>query len=131
MTRPEPRWLGRLAVDEAHFRQIREHGGTHGLRDENVLESALARPRQRWHYDQDASLADLAAAYGFGLAKNHPFADGNKRIALVAMVAFLDRNGMGLTATNREAFTIMTAVAAGETSEAELRTWVQDHYGPL
>lgn len=127
MTGPEPRWLGRLAVDEAHFRQIREHGGTHGLRDENVLESALARPQQRFHYDQEASFADLAAAYGFGLAKNHPYADGNKRIALVVMVAFLDRNGVELMATNRDAFSVITAVAAGEMTEGELSAWVQDH----
>lgn len=127
MIRPEPRWLGRLAVDEAHFRQIREHGGTHGLRDENALESALGRPRQRWHYDQDATLADLAAAYGFGLAKNHAYVDGNKRIALVVMVAFLARNGVDLMATNRDAFSVVTSVAAGQTSEGELSAWVQDH----
>ena len=127
MTRPEPRWLGRLAVDEAHFRQIREHGGTHGLRDENALESALGRPRQRWHYDQDAMLADLAAAYGFGLAKNHAYVDGNKRIALVVMVAFLARNGVDLMATNHDAFSVVTSVAAGQTSEGELSAWVQDH----
>ncbi len=127
MIRPEPRWLGRTAVDEAHFRQIREHGGVHGIRDENVLESALARPRQRWQYDTDATLADLASAYCFGLGRNHPYADGNKRIALVVMVAFLDRNGAELMATNREAFIMVNNVAAGQTSETELSAWVCDH----
>lgn len=127
MTRPEPRWLGRLAVDEAHYRQIREHGGAHGLRDENALESALARPRHRWQYDRKASLADLAAAYAFGLTKNPPYTDGNKRIALVAMVAFLDRNLVELTATNAEALSVMLAVAAGEMAETELGSWIDAH----
>ena len=124
MTRPEPRWLGRLAVHEAHFRQIREHGGAHGVRDENALESALARPRQRWRYTSEARLADLAAAYAFGLIRDHPYVDGNKRIALVAMIAFLDRNGTELTASNGEALSAMLAVAAGDMAEGELAEWV-------
>ena len=124
MTRPEPRWLGRLAIDEAHFRQIREHGGAHGVRDENALESALARPRQRWPYASEAPLADLAAAYAFGLIRDHPYVDGNKRIALVAMVAFLDRDGTELTASNGEALSAMLAVAAGDMAEGELAEWV-------
>ncbi|CAN5667443.1 type II toxin-antitoxin system death-on-curing family toxin [soil metagenome] len=123
----EPRWLGRLAIDEAHFRQIREHGGTHGVRHENALESALARPRNLWHYDPDASFAELAAAYAFGLAKNHPYVDGNKRIALIAMTAFLDRNGVLLTATNAEALEAMLAVASGEWTEAALASWIESH----
>jgi len=124
VTRPEPRWLGRLAVHEAHFRQIREHGGAHGVRDENALESALARPRQRWRYTSEARLADLAAAYAFGLIRDHPYVDGNKRIALVAMIAFLDRNGTELTASNGEALSAMLAVAAGDMAEGELAEWV-------
>ncbi len=127
MTGPEPRWLGRLAVDEAHFRQIREHGGIHGLRDENLLESALARPRQRWHHQDDASLAELAGAYGFGLVRNHPYVDGNKRVALVVMVAFLERNGAELTATNADALSTMLALAAGELTEGELADWIGAH----
>ena len=130
MTRPEPHWLGRLAIDEAHFRQIREHGGRHGLRDENALESALVRPQQRWHYEPDARLSDLAAAYAFGLAKNHPYVDGNKRIALVALVAFLDRNGAELTATNTDALAAMLAVAAGEWSEQQLADWIEERSRP-
>ena len=127
MTRPEPRWLGRLAVDEAHFRQIRQHGGAYGLRDENALESALARPQQRWHYDENARIEDLAAAYAYGLATNHPYVDGNKRVALVTMVAFLDRNGVELTATNDEAAATMLRLAAGQLSEAELADWIDAH----
>lgn len=127
MTRPEPRWLGRLVVDEAHFRQIRDHGGSHGLRDENALESALARPQQRWNDQPDAPLSELAAAYGYALARNHAFVDGNKRVALVVLVAFLDRNGIELTATNRDALTIMLAVAAGDATEADLARWIDEH----
>ena len=131
MSRSEPVWLGRHAIDEAHVRQIREHGGAHGIRDENALESALARPRQRWHYQTDASLAELAAGYAFGLARNHPYTDGNKRIALVVMVAFLDRNGVELTATNAEAVTVILALAAGEMAEPELTAWIEGHTRPL
>ena len=130
MSRPEPRWLGRLAVHEAHFRQIREHGGSHGLRDENALQSALARPHQRWQYEEDSRLSDLAAAYAHGLARNHPYLDGNMRVALVVMVAFLDRNGVELTATNQEAFSTMPAVAAGDITEKELAEWIGAHSEP-
>jgi death on curing protein len=127
VTRAEPRWLGRLAIDEAHFRQIREHGGSHGLRDENALESALARPRQRRRYEPTATMAELAAAYAYGLIKNHPYVDGNKRIALVAMAAFLDRNGIELTASNAEAVATIMGLAAGEVSETELAQWIATH----
>ncbi len=127
MTRPEPRRLGRLAVDEAHFRQLREHGGAHGMRDEHALESALARPRQRWLYAPQATLAELAAAYAFGVARNHPYVDGNKRVALVVMVAFLERNDVELTATNAEALSAMLALAAGELTEPELARWIDAH----
>lgn len=131
MTRPEPRWLGRLVVDEAHFRQIREHGGVYDVRDENALESALARPRQRWHYRGEASLSDLAAAYGFGLVRNHPYIDGNKRVALVVMVAFLERNSIELTATIQEALSTMLDLAATEMSEAQLADWIEAHARPV
>jgi death-on-curing protein len=127
VTRPEPRWLGRLAVDEAHFRQIREHGGAHGLRDENALEAALARPRQRWHYQPAARIPELASAYAFGLVRDHPYVDGNKRVALVVMVAFLERNGIELTATNQEALSIMLGMAAGEVTEGQLTEWIASH----
>ncbi len=127
MTRPEPRWLGRLVVDQAHFRQIREHGGRYGVRDENGLESALARPRQRWHYEEAARLSDLAAAYAYGLATNHPYVDGNKPVALVAMAAFLVRNGSELTATNAEAASTILALAAGQLTETDLADWIEEH----
>jgi death-on-curing protein len=127
VTRPEPRWLGRLAVDEAHYRQIREHGGAYGLRDESALESALARPRHRWRYEREATVAGLAAAYAFGLTKGHPYIDGNKRIALVVMVAFLERNGVDLMATNAEMLSVMLALAAGDMTDDELVRWIDAH----
>ena len=127
MSSREPRWLGRLAVDEAHFQQVRAHGGTHGTRDDNALEAALARPRHRCSYSPEAGLADLGAAYAFGLLKDHPYIDGNKRTALVVLVAFLDLNGVELTATNGEAVWAMLAVAAGEMTEAELADWIEAH----
>jgi death-on-curing protein len=124
VSRSEPRWLGRLAIDEAHFRQVRDHGGRHGLRDENALEAALARPRQRWAYDQAAGIPDLAASYAFGLIRNHPYVDGNKRIGLVAMVAFLDRNGYDLIASDAEVVKIVLSVASGDLAEPALAEWV-------
>ena len=127
MTDREPRWLRRLAIDEAHFQQIRAHGGSYGIRDESALEAALARPQHRWAYAPGVRLSELAAAYAFGLLMNHPYVDGNKRIALVVLVAFLDLNGVELTATNTEAFEIVLGVAAGEATETELTDWIYDH----
>ena len=127
MTRREPRWLGRLAIDEAHYHQVRTHGGPHGIRDENALEAAMARPRHHWRYSAGAGLPDLAAAYAFGLMKDHPYVDGNKRTALVVLVAFLDLNGVELTAANGEALEAVLAVAAGEMTEAELAGWIEVH----
>ena len=123
MTRREPRWLGRLAVDEAHYHQVRAHGG----RDENALEAALARPHHHWQYSPEVGLPDLAAAHAFGLMKDHPYVDGNKRTALVVLVAFLDLNSIELTATSGEALVAMLAVASGEMSEAELADWIKAH----
>lgn len=127
MSRPEPRWLGRLVADEAHYRQIREHGGAYGLRDEHAFESALARPRHRWHYRPDTRVSELAAAYAYGLVRNHPYVDGNKRVALVGMVAFLERNGVELMATNPEALSVVLALAAGDLPEDELADWIDAH----
>jgi death-on-curing protein len=106
-----------LAIEQAHFRQVREHGGSHGLRDENVLESALARPQQRWKYDPAATIFELAASYAFGLAMNHPYVDGNKRVALVVLVAFLDRNGCELK-LRTPGIDVIRPAAAGLTAPA-------------
>jgi death-on-curing protein len=123
----EPIWLSRLAIDALHLDQLREHGGMRGLRDENPLESALARPQQRWRYDPKADLADLAAAYGFGLVQDHPYADGNKRIGFLAVVTFLDLNGTALGATDADVVAVMDSLAAGTASEEELAAWIRHH----
>ena len=125
--RKEPVWLNRVAIDAIHNEQVREHGGLPGLRDENALESALARPKQKWHYHNDADVATLAAAYGFGLAKNHPYRDGNKRIGFLALATFLGLNGYELQATDADVVTEIVALAAGEVSEAQLAEWVRGH----
>ena len=101
--------------------------GALGIRDEALLESALARPQQKWSYDQAADLADLAAAYGYGFARNHGFVDGNKRVALMAMYIFLALNGRELNASEPETVNVMIDVAAGSMSEAELGAWVSGH----
>jgi death-on-curing protein len=121
----EPRWVPRVVVDAVHVDQLREHGGLAGIRDENALEAAVARPRQKWHYDSKADLATLAAAYAFGLATAHAFNDGNKRIAFLTAVIFLDLNGKDLAADEAEVVQVLTALAAGTLSESNLATWLR------
>ena len=127
----EPRWISRRVILSSHLDQLREHGGLPGIRDENALESALARPKNRWGYAPDSDLATLAAAYAFGLARNHAFNDGNKRIALLAMVTFLVMNGVDLNATEEEAVQIMIALASGSLPEEDLATWLRGRLIPL
>ena len=123
----EPRWLARFVVDAVHSDQLREHGGLPGVRDEHALESALARPRQKWHYTSELEVPDLAAAYAFGLVRNHPYRDGNKRIGFLAMVTFLGLNGFAFDATDAEVVTTFVALAAGDVSENELAEWIRRH----
>ncbi len=122
----EPRWLSRIVVDSVHSDQLKEHGGLPGIRDQNVLESALARPKHRWAYAEARDLATLAASYGFGLIKNHPYRDGNKRIGFLAMATFLGINGRELKAADTDVVTEMIAVASGRVSEEELSEWIRD-----
>ncbi|MEX2530602.1 MAG: type II toxin-antitoxin system death-on-curing family toxin [Gemmatimonadota bacterium] len=126
----EPVWLDRTLLEIVHTDQILEHGGGLGIRDEALLESALARPIQRWTYDPDADLATLAAAYGFGIAKNHPFLDGNKRSALMSIYTFLAINDLELEAPEPEAAAASLAVADGSWTEEELATWIRAHLVP-
>lgn len=116
-----------MVVDAVHADTLRSHGGLAGLRDENALESALARPRQRWAYDREVDLARLAAAYGFGLARSHPYRDGNKRTAFLAMVIFLGLNGSELEVPEAEVVTTMLDLAAGRLSEDTLAQWIRTH----
>lgn len=124
--RLEPTWLSRLVIDAIHADQVREHGGLGGLRDENALESALARPQQKWHYGV-TDVPTLAAAYGFGLIKNHPYRDGNKRIGFLAMATFLGMNGHELDVTDADVVAEIVSVADGTSSEDELADWIRKH----
>ncbi len=127
----EPRWVPRIVVDSIHLDQLREHGGLAGVRDENALEDALARARQQWSYEPASDLASLAAAYAFGLARAHPFSDGNKRTAFVTMMAFLGLNGKELSATEVDVVQMMVALAGGEVTEALLADWIRARLVPL
>ena len=121
----EPQWLSRVAVDSIQSDQIREHGGLPGIRDENALESALARPQQKWHYAERTDVPALAAAYAFGLVKNHPYRDGNKRIGFLAMVTFLGLNAHDFVAEDAEVVARIVSVADGSLSETDLADWIR------
>jgi death-on-curing protein len=119
----EPVWLSGAVVLALHDEQLAEHGGASGVRDEGLLESALSRPQNLFHYGAP-SLAELAACYAFGLVRNHPFVDGNKRASLVATELFLDLNGYALTATDEEVVLKWLALAAGDCDEPQLADWL-------
>ncbi|MER8562993.1 type II toxin-antitoxin system death-on-curing family toxin [Mesorhizobium sp. M0902] len=119
-------FLTRRAVEAMHAEQLRRHGGAQGLRDENALESALARAETKANYG-DPSVEELAAAYVFGIARNHAFVDGNKRTAIVAAGAFLIVNGYALTANNGMLYEFVMGVAAGEIDEAGAAAFFRDH----
>jgi death-on-curing protein len=123
----EPAWVTYDQVIAIHSRQLRRFGGAAGLRDDGLLRSALERPTNKWHYEQ-ADLPELAAAYGFGLAKNHAFVDGNKRIAFMTMLVFLRKNGVRFAPDQAEATAMMLALAAGEVSEQSLTRWLRDNW---
>ncbi|MGO3928052.1 type II toxin-antitoxin system death-on-curing family toxin [Rhodopseudomonas pseudopalustris] len=121
----EPIWLTRQIIVAIHDEQLAIHGGAGGLRDEGMLESALDRPRNRWTYEQ-ADLAELAAAYAFGIARNHPFVDGNKRTSLLALYTFLGVNGIDFIVPEADAAAMILSLAAGEVNEASLTRWIRD-----
>lgn len=127
----EPRWLPRLAVEAMHLDQLRQHGGATGLRDEGLLESALARPRQRWAYEPDAGLPVMAATYASGILRNHPFVDGNKRTAFLAMTVFLAMNGLDFQAEEAEVVRVILDAAAGDLDEEGLADWIEASCRPL
>lgn len=122
-------FLSRRAVEAMHAEQLRRHGGAHGIRDENALESALARAENKAAYG-DPTIHELAA-YIFGIARNHAFVDGNKRTAIVAAGAFLIINGYMLTADNGTLYSFVTMVAAGEIDEAGATAFFRDHTEPV
>jgi death on curing protein len=129
MTEPdriEPVWLDADVALAIHDRQLSEHGGGTGVRAPEMLESALVRPVNQWHYGQDDRCA-LAAAYAFGVARNHPFIDGNKRTAWVLARLFLKLNAVELAFSADEAIATVLALAAGDLSEDELADWFRGH----
>lgn len=126
----EPRWVLDEVVVSVHRMLIAEHGGGSGIRDKGLLESALARPRHLFSYEPQSTIFELAAAYGFGLAKNHPFVDGNKRAALAVAAIFLELNGFSLVAPEPEAVIVIEQLATGDLSESELAKWIGDSSNP-
>ncbi|MCX7864854.1 MAG: type II toxin-antitoxin system death-on-curing family toxin [Novosphingobium sp.] len=124
----EPVWLREDVVRAIHRRQIAEHGGLDGLRDAGLLASALERPKALLAYGEPPpDLAALAAACAWGIARNHPFVDGNKRVALVVLRLFLRLNGHDLIASAAEKYEVIMRLAAGTLGEAELAEWVRSH----
>jgi death-on-curing protein len=126
----EPEWLDIDIVLDFHAELLALFGGADGMRDRGLLESALARPINKFGYGE-AGIAALAAAYGFGIARNHPFIDGNKRTALAAMIVFLGLNGVDLNASQEAATAMILSLAAGEVTEDLLAQWVADHIVPF
>jgi death on curing protein len=125
----EPKWIRLEAVVAAHSKQLARHGGIEGVRDIGLLESALSRPRNLFVY-QSPDIADLAAAYAFGIVRNHPFLDGNKRTALATCRAFLLVNGYTVDASQDEKAEIILKLAASELSEHEFAAWLRDRLAP-
>jgi death-on-curing protein len=123
------RWLATQVLFAVHEEQLAEHGGLAGVRDANALESAVARAEQLAHYGAPDA-ADLAAAYGFGIARNHPFSDGNKRTTFVAVELFLALNGYDLVASDADCVITMLGVAAGTTTESTFAHWIRVNMQP-
>lgn len=124
----EPKWILDEVVLAVHQGQIAEHGGMDGVRDKGLLESALAKPRNLYHYnDPKPSIAEIAAAYAYGIAHNHAFIDGNKRTALVVCRLFLALNGVELKASAANKYQTFMKLAIGELTEEELVRWITSH----
>lgn len=127
----EPRWISKRAVLVMHQEQLAEHGGSDGIRDETLLDSALAKPRNVFAYVDDASIFQLAASYAFGIARNHAFIDGNKRTALVVSLTFLDLNGWDIVSSKEDTYLTFLHLAEGSLGEEELAEWFRKHSPPI
>ncbi|MEZ2147107.1 type II toxin-antitoxin system death-on-curing family toxin [Bradyrhizobium sp. DN5] len=123
----EPFWLTRRMIIAIHDEQLVIHGGASGFRDEGMLDPAVDRPRNKWS-SENADLAELAAAYAFGIARNRPFVDGNKRMSLLALYTFLGVNSIDFIVPEAEAAAIILSLAAGEVSEQGLTRWIRDNW---
>jgi len=125
MSELEPEWLLKEVVQSFHDQQLREHGGGHGMRDQSMLDSALNKPIQMWHYQEPKpDIPTLAGAYAFGLANNHPYVDGNKRTAAIACEVFLLLNGYGFTVGEAEKYPHYIALASGEHTQESFTIWL-------
>lgn len=125
--RVEPVWLTSTQIRLLHLESIRIFGGVSGLRDEGLLESALSRPRNRWAYDVDVTIHQLAAELSYGLSRNHPFIDGNKRISLLSIRAFLRRNSRRFNPDLLTSVTMIENLAAGSVTLDDLAAWIKDN----
>ena len=123
----EPEWLTMEDILRAHRRALQIFGGALGIRDDSALESAVNRPLSKWKYE-NAALAELAAAYAFGIVRNHPFLDGNKRAGFLAMIGFLRLNRVTFAPDPLEAAAVILGVAAGEIDETGLARWISDNW---
>ena len=123
----QPLWISKKAVLAMHSEQLTEHGGSDGIRDETLLDSALAKPLNVFAYADEPDIFRLAASYAFGIARNHAFIDGNKRAALVVSITFLDRNGWDIVAPKEEVYFTFLHLAEGSLSEEQLADWFRTH----
>lgn len=123
----EPRWLTPFIIERVHEEQLREHGGQRGVRDESLLHSALDRPKNTYAYNEAATLIDLAADYTFGISRNHPFIDGNKRTAFLAAFIFLELNGLTIEAEEPEVVAVVVALSSGDIDRDEFARWLDAH----
>jgi len=123
----EPRWVSKRAVLALHDEQLAEHGGSGGIRDESLLDSALAKPMNVFAYESEADMFRLAASYAYGIARNHAFIDGNKRTALVVSILFLNRNGWDINSSKTDEYETFLHLAEGSLSEEELGSWFRRH----
>ena len=131
MMATEPVWVSRELAEAIHERQLAEHGGSEGVRDSGMLESAISRARHKYAYaSTQIDIPDLAAAYAFGIARNHPFVDGNKRTAYVVCRTFLVLNGWDLIGPLADRYPVFLALAAGELDEAEFAEWLRRYSRP-
>lgn len=122
----EPSWLAEHFVVSIHSKTVHENGGLHGIRDKGLLQSALARPQQQFNYSK-SSIFELAAAYAFAIAKNHPFMDGNKRTAIISAGVFLRLNGFSLEVEEVELVEKAVSLAAGNSSEKDFSVWLEEN----
>lgn len=127
----KPEWVSREVLDAIQADQIRQHGGSYGIRDAGLIDSALMRPQNRWRYEADCDLAALAASYAFGLAKNHGYVDGNKRVAYMAAYVFLALNGWEIDAPEPEVVAVMVGIASSEAGEEDFAAWARERISPL